>query len=74
MMLVVFVYGLQQFLLPDWLVDDNGENVTLFGYGAVGVVGILSMVIGAVLMFWFNIVAPAYFQGKTLEKRVHTVD
>lgn len=74
MMLVVFVYGLQQFLLPDWLVDDNGENVTLFGYGAVGVVGILSMVIGAVLMFWFNIVAPAYFQGKTLEKRVHTAD
>jgi hypothetical protein len=32
------------------------------------------MVIGAVLMVWFNIVAPAYFQGKTLEKRVHTVD
>jgi len=74
MMAVVFIYGLQQFLLPDWLTDDNGDNVTLFGFGAVGVVGILSLAVGAVLMFIYQFIAPAYFQGKTLEKRVHTAD
>ena len=74
MMVVVFAYGLQQFLLPDWLVDDAGNNITIFGFGAVGVVGILSMVLGAVLMFIYNAKSPAYFQGKTLEKRVWTTD
>ncbi|MEY4396952.1 MAG: hypothetical protein RLZZ40_708 [Actinomycetota bacterium] len=74
MMAVVFVYGLQQFLLPDWLVDDAGNNITLFGFGAVGVVGILSMVLGAVIMFIYNAKAPAYFQAKTLDKRAWTTD
>ena len=74
MMAIVFVYGLQQFLLPDWLTDDNGDNVTLFGYGAVGVVGILSLLAGAVLMVIYEFRAPAFFRGKTLEKRVHTAD
>jgi amino acid transporter len=74
MMAVVFVYGLQQFLLPDWLTDDNGDNVTLFGYGAVGVVGILSLLAGAVLMIIYEFRAPTFFRGKTLEKRVHTAD
>lgn len=74
MMVVVFAYGLQQFLLPDWLVDSDGNNVTLFGFGAVGVVGILSMVLGAVIMVMYNVKAPAYFQGKTLDKRVWTTD
>ena len=73
-MTIVFGYGLQQFLLPDWLVDDAGNNVTLFGFGAVGVVGLLSMAVGAVLMIIYNVKAPDYFQGKTLEKRVHTAD
>ena len=25
---------------PDWLIDDDGNNVTIFGFGAVAVVGI----------------------------------
>ena len=33
-------------LLPDWLTDDDGENVTIFGFGAVGVVGIGALVLG----------------------------
>ncbi|MEY4313012.1 MAG: hypothetical protein RLZZ319_521, partial [Actinomycetota bacterium] len=74
MMAIVFAYGLQQFLLPDWLVDDAGNNVTIFGFGAVGVVGLLSLVFGAVLMVVYNVIAPAYFQGKTLDKRVWTKD
>lgn len=74
MMVIVFAYGLQQFLLPDWLVDGDGNNVTLFGFGAVGVVGILSMVLGAVIMVIYNIKAPSYFKGETLDKRVWTAD
>jgi amino acid transporter len=73
-MAIVFVYGLQQFLLPDWLVDDNGNNITIFGFGAVGVVGLLSMVLGAIIMVIYNAKAPVYFQGKTLDKRVWTAD
>ena len=73
-MTVVFAYGLQQFLLPDWLVDANGNNVTIFGAGAVGVVGLMSIGLGAVLMIWWNLVNSDYFKGKTLEKRVHTAD
>jgi amino acid transporter len=73
-MTVVFAYGLQQFLLPDWLVDANGNNVTIFGAGAVGVVGLMSIGLGAVLMIWWNLVNSDYFKGKTLEKRAHTAD
>lgn len=73
-MLIVFIYGLQQFLLPDWLTDDNGDNVTIFGLGAVGVVGIASIVLGAILMIWWNVVNSDYFRGKTLERRAHTAD
>ncbi len=74
MMAIVFVYGLQQFLLPDWLTDDAGNNVTIFGFGAVGVVGILSLVFGALLMFLYAPRSPDYFTGKTLDKRVWTKD
>lgn len=73
-MTVVFIYGLQQFLLPDWLVDDAGNNVTIFGAGAVGVVGLMSIAVGAILMIWWNLVNSEYFKGKTLERRAHTAD
>ena len=73
-MAVVFVYGLQQFLLPDWLVDEAGNNVTIFGAGAVGVVGLMSIAVGAFLMIWWNVVNSEYFKGKTLERRAHTAD
>ena len=74
MLLAVFIYGLQTFLKPDWLLDKDGNNVTLFGAGAVGVVGISAIVVGAFLMIWWNMVSSDYFTGKTLEKRAHTAD
>ncbi len=43
-LLVVFIYGLLQYAKPDWLTDDDGNNVTIFGFGAVAVVGIGAMV------------------------------
>jgi amino acid transporter len=71
----VFIYGLIQFLQPDWLVstDANGEdyNVTIFGLGAVGVVGLGSIVLGAILMIVYNTVRSDFFKGKTLERRAH---
>jgi cobalamin synthase len=70
-MAVVFVYGLIQFLKPDWLVDDNDQNVTIFGLGAVGVVGLGSLVVGAILMIIWNARAKEYFRGYTLERRPH---
>jgi amino acid transporter len=73
-MAVVFAYGLQQFLLPDWLVDADGNNVTIFGLGAVGVVGLMAIAVGFVLMIWWNIVNSEFFKGKTLERRAHTAD
>jgi len=68
-MLVTFIYGLIQFLAPDWLTDNNGGNITLFGRGAVGVVGIIALVLGVVLMGVYWAIRPDYFQGKTLARK-----
>jgi len=68
-MLATFFYGLGQFLSPDWLQDENGENITLFGYGAVGVTGLLAMAIGLVLMFVWWAVDEDFFHGRTLPMR-----
>ena len=65
----VFVYGLIQYAKPDWLTDDDGNNVTIFGYGAVAVVGIGALVLGVVMMFVWRVASPAYFQGLTLPRR-----
>lgn len=70
-MLATFVYGLQQFLLPDWLQNDAGEDITLFGYGAVGVTGLLALGLGLVLMFAWWAVSDDFFTGKTLPMRSH---
>lgn len=73
MLLAVFVYGLIQFAAPDWLTDDAGKNVTIFGIGAEAVVGVGGLLIGAVLMaiWWWR--KPDYFRGKTLPKRSHAM-
>ena len=65
----VFAYGLIQYAKPDWLVDDDGNNVTIFGYGAVAVVGIGALLLGVVLMVAWRIAAPPYFHGLTLPVR-----
>lgn len=69
MLLAVFVYGAIQFYAPDWLVDDNNKNVTIFGIGAEFVVGIGGLVIGAVLMAIWWIIKPDFFRGRTLVRR-----
>jgi amino acid transporter len=70
-MLGTFFYGLQQFLLPEWLVNDAGENITLFGYGAVGVTGLMALGLGLVLMFVWWAVRDDFFVGKTLPMRAN---
>ncbi len=66
---VVFIYGLIQYAKPDWLTDDNDENVTIFGFGAVAVVGVGALVLGLILMVVWWAMAPRYFRGETLPMR-----
>jgi amino acid transporter len=68
MLLGVFVYGLTQFAAPDWL-KDGDNNVTVFGIGAVAVVGIGGLLVGAVLMGIYWAIKPDFFRGKTLVRR-----
>ena len=65
----IFVYGLIQYAKPDWLTDDDGNNVTILGFGAVAVVGIGALALGVVLMVIQWISAPDYFRGLTLSRR-----
>jgi amino acid transporter len=69
MLLTVFVYGLIQFAAPDWLTDDDGNNITFLGIGIVAVVGVSGLLIGAVLMLVWRALRPDFFRGKTLARR-----
>jgi amino acid transporter len=66
---VIFVYGLFQYAKPDWLVDSNNKNVTIFGLGAVAVVGVGALLLGVVLMIVWWTISPAFFRGQTLKRR-----
>jgi len=68
-MLATFGYGLKQFLDPQWLTDDAGTPITVFGAGAVGVTGLLALGVGVVLMFIWWAVDEDYFMGRTLPMR-----
>ena len=68
-LLVVFGFGLYKYAAPDWLTDDDGNNVTILGFGAVAVVGIGAMVLGLVVMFIWWAMSPSFFKGETLERR-----
>ena len=68
---VVFVYGLIRYAKPDWLIDDAGNAVTIFGYGAVAVVGIGALVLGVILMAVWRLMSPNFFKGITLPRRSH---
>jgi amino acid transporter len=70
----VFIYGLIQFAQPDWLIDEAGHNVTIFGIGAEAVVGIGGLLVGVVLMFVWWIRKPDFFRGLTLDRRYDTGD
>jgi amino acid transporter len=68
-LLVIFIYGLLQYAKADWLTDNDGNNVTIFGFGAVAVVGIGALVLGVVLMVVQWLASPDYFHGLTLPRR-----
>ena len=65
----VFTYGLIQYAKPDWLTDDAGNNVTIFGFGAVAVVGIGALALGVVMMVIWWLASPDFFHGLTLSRR-----
>jgi amino acid transporter len=69
MLAAAFVYGLISFAEPDWLTDDSGKNITIFGIGAEAVVGVGGLLVGVVLMIVWRIIKPDFFLGKTLERR-----
>jgi amino acid transporter len=69
MLTVVFVYGLIQYAKVDYLVDKDGNNVTILGFGAVAVVGVGALVLGVILMIVWGAVSPGFFKGQTLPRR-----
>jgi amino acid transporter len=69
MLTAAFVYGLQQYATADWLTDDNGDNVTIFGIGAVAVVGIGALVLGVIVMLIWWAINPNFFRGRTLPRQ-----
>ncbi|WP_198950556.1 APC family permease [Kineosporia sp. A_224] len=72
MLFAAFVYALKNYAAPDWITDDNGDNVTIFGFGAVAVVGVLAMLLGLVLMLVWRVMSPDYFTpGEPLGRRGH---
>ena len=68
---VIFVYGVQQYALPDWLTDDDGHDVTIFGIGATAVVGIVGLLIGFVLMGWWWSRNSAFFRGQVIPRTAY---
>lgn len=69
MLTVVFAYGLISYAKPNYLVDDDGNDVTILGFGAVAVVGIGALVLGVIMMFVWWAMSPSFFKGETLPRR-----
>jgi amino acid transporter len=61
LLLGVFVLACAQYAQTDY------GNTVIFGVGGVFVIGIGALVLGALLMLAYNVVAPAYFRGETLD-------
>jgi amino acid transporter len=60
LLLGVFIEACIQYAKPDY------GNTVIFGVGGVFVIGIGTLVLGALLMVVYNAVAPAFFRGETL--------
>jgi amino acid transporter len=72
MLAVVFVYGLQQFALPDWVQDPvTGKDVTIFGIGATAIVGVVGILIGFVFMAIWWARNASYFRGEVIPRDVY---
>ena len=67
-LVIVLIYGLGQYAKPEWLTDDDGNNVTILGYGAVAAVGIGALVLGLILMVVWWAIAPGFFRGRTMTR------
>lgn len=67
-LLIVLIYGLNQYARPEWLTDDNGNNITILGVGAVAAVGIGALLLGSILMVIWWAAAPDFFRGRTLTR------
>ncbi|SOX53890.1 APC family permease [Mycobacterium ahvazicum] len=65
-LLIVLIYGLNQYARPEWLTDDNGNNITILGVGAVAAVGIGALLLGSILMVIWWAIAPDFFPGRTM--------
>ncbi|MCW2756354.1 MAG: amino acid transporter, partial [Nocardioidaceae bacterium] len=63
MLLAAFVVACKLYADPDWGYTSIG------GIGGVFLLGIGSLLLGVVLMFVWEAMAPAYFRGETLPKR-----
>jgi amino acid transporter len=64
-LLVAFIWAAKLYAAPDW-----GAGGTHIGsVGGVFLLGIGSLLFGAVLMFVWQALAPEYFRGETLPKR-----
>lgn len=73
-LLLVFVYGLIQYARPEWLTDDDGNNITILGFGAVAAVGIGALVLGSILMVVWWAIAPGFFRGRTVTRGLAEAD
>src|SRR3954451_22309814 len=62
LLLGVFIEACIQYAYPDY-----GYTV-LFGVGGVFVIGIGTLVLGAILMFIYGAISPAFFKGETLRE------
>jgi hypothetical protein len=67
-LLIVLIYGLIQYAKPAWLTDNDGNNITILGFGAVAAVGIGALVLGLILMVVWWAIAPSFFRGRTMTR------
>ncbi|OBI50371.1 amino acid transporter [Mycobacterium sp. E787] len=67
-LLIVLIYGLIQYAKPGWLTDDDGNNITILGFGAVAAIGIGALVLGLILMVVWWAIAPGFFRGRTMTR------
>lgn len=68
-LLGAFIYAVRSYWAPDWLTDSDNKNITIFGHGAVAVVGLGALLLGVVLMVIWWIMRPAFFRQQTLPRK-----
>lgn len=63
MLLTAFILAAKTYAAPDY------GSTSIAGIGSVFLIGIGALLLGVVLMFIYQAIAPAYFRGETLPKR-----